>query len=137
MSRSGFANAGPVEFLKASCLLMVGVVAWAAWRKWTPKGDGDDRAPVSFDVRWMSRDGALEVFDARTGDGHAFPRLRLRGTRRHAASDIRAIRVHCPARRRQTWRRGDRPVVQLVAEIWRRDRDGRQPGNDRCYPADV
>jgi hypothetical protein len=128
-------------------LVGVGFIIWRAWRKWTPVEGSDERAPVSWDTRWLCVPGALEVFsgdvtdaDARSigahDEAHATTdgtkakvsrlRSRLSGHVRYEAADIHNIRVYSPQDRGNRWRSGDRAVAQLTASVWLHDATGRR-----------
>ena len=115
--------AGPQwsDILWACLLVVVGLTAWATWRRWSPSADGDARAPISYDTRWLCVPGALRVFSGTaSGGGSRF------GERSYPAEDIRTVVAHSTAMRWQRWRTGDRAVAALTASVWHRDRQGRR-----------
>ena len=136
------------DMLFATVLAVVGWGAWATWRRWSPSDDGDARAPISYDTRWLCEPGALRVFSGTAsagkfrppGDGakvqasrggveanalpvHTGSRF---GEVRYPTEDIRSVVAHSTAMRWQRWRTGDRAVAALTASIWHRDRQGQR-----------
>jgi hypothetical protein len=126
------------DALRASGLLLVGLVIWGAWRRWTPAGEAEARAPASVDMRWLCVPGAIEVFT--TAPGVVIPRsgtVRNDETTRtalrtgvahtvHATADLRSVTAHMPIGRGRRWRAGDRPVAAIHANFWFRDRHGKR-----------
>jgi hypothetical protein len=115
--------AGPQwsDMLWACMLVVVGLTAWATWRRWSPSADGDARAPISHDTRWLCVPGALRVFSGTaSGGGSRF------GERSYPAEDIRTVVAHSTAMRWQRWRTGDLAVAALTVSVWHRDRQGRR-----------
>lgn len=127
-----------LDALKALGLVMIGFVIWTAWRRWTPAGEADARAPASVDMRWLCVPGAIEVFT--TAPGVVMParsKVRNDETQRtalrsgvartvHAAEDLRSITAHTPFGRGRRWRANDRSVAAIHANVWFRDRHGKR-----------
>lgn len=111
--RGGVAGFSTWDAVKASGLVVVGLIVWGAWRRWTPSEETDGRAPASFDVRWLAVPGALEVF---TGGSPV----------RHDGADFRGIVVTSPDEPWTRRRADDRMVAALTANVWHRDSTGRR-----------
>lgn len=111
--RRGAAGFSTWDAVKASGLVIVGLIVWSAWRRWTPSAEADGRAPASFDVRWLAVPGALEVF---TGGSPV----------RHDGADFRGIVVTSPDEPWTRRRADDRMVAALTANVWHRDSTGRR-----------
>jgi len=106
-------------------LLAIGVlVAWRAWRRWTPRDADDGRAQASFDVRWLCLpDGLRTFYGTPSGPSDADPPSARKFI---ASADIRSIVARSPYDRGKRWRVGDRAVACLSVTAWHRGSDGRR-----------
>ncbi|MBU3684231.1 MAG: hypothetical protein FGM39_09520 [Phycisphaerales bacterium] len=111
--RKGTAGFSTWDAVKASGLVVVGLIVWTAWRRWTPSADTEGRAPASFDVRWLAVPGALDIFAG--GE-----------PTRHAATDVHRIIVTSPDEPLTRRRADDRMVAALTVSTWQRDASGRR-----------
>ena len=109
---------------RASFLAIGVLVAWRAWRRWTPRDADDGRAEASFDVRWLCLPNGLRTFGGPpSGPSDADPPSARQFI---ASADIRSIVARSPHDKGKRWRVGDRAVACLSVNAWHRGSDGRR-----------
>lgn len=115
---------GPIlDALAASGLVVIPLVAWAAWRRWrvTKSETGERRSEASSELRWIARPGALEIVQRARGAGGG-------RTRALRAEDLQFIHVHeAPSIAVRAGERA-RNVVLLNASFWKHGTSGRRAG---------
>lgn len=112
-----------LDALAATGLVVMPLIAWAAWRRWrvTQSETGERRSAASRELCWVARPGTLEIVDrTRSAVGHRRTALR--------AEDLQVIHVHeAPEVAVRPGERA-RNVVLLSANFRKRDAAGRRPG---------
>lgn len=110
--------------IRTSFLAIGVLVAWRAWRRWTPRDADDGRAQASFDVRWLCLPDGLRTFGGPPSGPSAPDPPSAR--KLIASADIRSIVARSPHDKGKRWRAGDRAVACLIVTAWHRGSDGRR-----------